>query len=167
MRNGRILQFCMPQACLAFGLGRHDFWGTDTSEGHRIVGEIFSRQLCCLFEGRILSQTPAEFRGRVRERVSEVRIHPSPPSSPRFPRALQKARKYCARSRIFFCPRAPEKLRFCRHQLIYPRFSLSRIEPVPFGQFPLLPGLVFSAAISPVPFAFQSPPIVQTVDSRQ
>src|ERR1019366_3777018 len=66
---------------LAFGLGRHDFWGTDTSEGHRIVGEIFSLQLCCLFEGRILSQTPAEFRGRVRERVSEVRIHPSPASS--------------------------------------------------------------------------------------
>src|ERR1035441_4266159 len=27
----------------------------------------------------------------------------------------------------------------------------------PFGKFPLLPGLVFSAAISPDPFAFQSP----------
>jgi len=51
----------MPQACIAFGLRRHHFWETDTSEGHRIVGEIFSLQLCCLFEGR---NTPAETRPR-------------------------------------------------------------------------------------------------------
>jgi Aldehyde oxidase and xanthine dehydrogenase, a/b hammerhead domain len=38
-------------------------------------------------------------------------------------------------------------LGFCRQQLIYARFSLSRIEPVPFGQFPLLLSLVFSASI--------------------
>ena len=38
--------------------------------------------------------------------------------------------------------RAPEKLTFSSQQLIYARFSLSRTEPVPFGQFPLLLGLL-------------------------
>jgi len=33
--------------------------------------------------------------------------------------------------------RAPEKLRFGRQRLIYARFSLSRIEPVPYSQFPV------------------------------
>ena len=31
-------------------------------------------------------------------------------------------------------PRAPEKLRFSRRQLIYARFSLSRTEPVPLSR---------------------------------
>jgi hypothetical protein len=35
-------------------------------------------------------------------------------------------------ARIFFDRRAPEKLRFSHHQLPYIRFSLSRIETVPF-----------------------------------
>ena len=56
----------------------------------------------------------------------------SPPSSPRFSSSLQKTRKYCACWRTFLDLRAPEKLRFCRQQPIYGRFSLSRIEPVPF-----------------------------------
>ena len=59
-------------------------------------------------------------------------ISPAPPSSPRFPRSLPKTRKYCACSRIFFPKRGPERLGFGRQQLIYARFSLSRIEPVPF-----------------------------------
>ena len=45
----------------------------------------------------------------------------------------RKDRKYRACSRTLSDLRAPEKLRFGRRQLIYARFSLSRIEPVPFA----------------------------------
>ena len=57
----------------------------------------------------------------------------------------------------FFYPRGRRSLDICRQQLINARFSLSRTEPVPFGQFPLLLGLVFSAAISPFPLPSDRP----------
>jgi hypothetical protein len=47
--------------------------------------------------------------------------------------AKRKTRWAIACSRIFFNMRAPEKLSFSRPQVIYARFSLSRIEPVPFA----------------------------------
>src|SRR5260370_24756517 len=62
-----------------------------------------------------------------------VRIRLAPPTSPRFSRSLQETRKYCACWRIFFELVAPEMPRFGRRQLIYGRFSLSGIEPVPFA----------------------------------
>jgi len=43
------------------------------------------------------------------------------------------------------------------HTLLVSRHGASPARAGDFGQFPLLRGLVFSAAISPVPFAFQSP----------
>ena len=54
-----------------------------------------------------------------------------PANQSAFPHNLRKNRKYCARSRSFFDLRVPEKLRFGQQQLIYARFSLLRIEPVP------------------------------------
>jgi hypothetical protein len=69
-----------------------------------------------------------------------VRIHLPPPASPLTSRSLWKNRKYCAYWRILLILRAPENLSFGQQQLINARFSLSRIESVPFGQFSIHPG---------------------------
>ena len=81
-----------------------------------------------------LAPFPSEYLRRpvLHRSRPRVRNDCAPPSSPRFSRSLRETRKHCACSRNFFDLRAPERLGFDHQRPIYARFSLSRIEPVPF-----------------------------------
>jgi hypothetical protein len=68
------------------------------------------------------------------QRAFRIRLR-HPPSSPLLSHSRKKTGESCACSRVFSDLRAPEKLRFGRQHLIYARFSLSSIEPVPFRSY--------------------------------
>ena len=91
-----------------------------------------------------------DFRG---ERISVQNRRP--PLHDRFSRYFAT---FSSASKLICAP--PRGARFAApmtHTLLVSRHGASPARAGDFGQFPLLRGLVFSAAISPVPFAFQSP----------
>jgi hypothetical protein len=78
-----------------------------------------SLQHGCLFAWPSSAPNQCQTSSIESKRVSGVRIHPAPPSSPQFSRSLRKTQKYCACPRVFFDLRAPETLKFGRQQLTY------------------------------------------------